>query len=93
MFLTRVVHELHMSYAHWESIPGPVSCRCPGGLLETPARWHKTICCAAHEMLQERSDSVCQKLKSSLFYDHVHLCCNHKLGRYITRLYEACPLS
>ena len=24
-------------------IPGPVSCRCPGGLLETPPRWHATI--------------------------------------------------
>ncbi len=26
-----------------QRIPGPVSCRCPGGLLETPPRWHATI--------------------------------------------------
>ena len=25
-----------------QRIPGPVSCRCPGGLLETPPRWHAT---------------------------------------------------
>ena len=24
-------------------IPGPVSCRCPSGSLETPPRWHATI--------------------------------------------------
>ncbi len=28
----------------WVTVPGPVSCRCPGGLLETPPRWHATIC-------------------------------------------------
>ncbi len=26
------------------SIPGPVSYRCLSGLLETPPRWHATIC-------------------------------------------------
>ena len=26
-----------------QRIPGPVSCRCPGGSLETPPRWHATI--------------------------------------------------
>ncbi len=26
-----------------QRIPGPVSCRCPSGLLETPPRWHATI--------------------------------------------------
>ena len=26
-----------------QRIPGPVSCRCPGGLLETLPRWHVTI--------------------------------------------------
>ncbi len=26
-----------------QRIPGPVSCRCPGGLWETPPRWHATI--------------------------------------------------
>ncbi len=26
-----------------QRIPGPVSCRCPSGLLETPSRWHATI--------------------------------------------------
>ncbi len=25
------------------SFPGPMSCRCPSGLLETPPRWHATI--------------------------------------------------
>ena len=27
-----------------QRIPGPVSCRCPNGLLETPPRWQATIC-------------------------------------------------
>ncbi len=26
-----------------QRIPGPVSCRCPNGSLETPPRWHATI--------------------------------------------------
>ncbi len=26
-----------------KGLPGPVSCRCPSGLLETPSRWHATI--------------------------------------------------
>ncbi len=26
-----------------QMIPGPVSCRCPSGSLETPPRWHATI--------------------------------------------------
>ncbi len=26
-----------------QRIPGPVSCRCLNGLLETPSRWHVTI--------------------------------------------------
>ncbi len=26
-----------------QRIPGPVSCRCPGGSLDTPPRWHVTI--------------------------------------------------
>ena len=25
-------------------VPGPMSCRCPSGLLETPSHWHATIC-------------------------------------------------
>ena len=27
----------------YQRIPGDVSCRCPGGSLETPPRWHATI--------------------------------------------------
>ncbi len=26
-----------------QRIPGPVSCHCRGGSLETPPRWHATI--------------------------------------------------
>ncbi len=26
-----------------QRIPGPVSCCCPSGLLETPSRWHGTV--------------------------------------------------
>ena len=26
-----------------QRIPSPVSCRCPGGSLETPPRWHATM--------------------------------------------------
>ncbi len=38
-----VFHCIHL-YIHEETlIPGPVSCRCPSGLLETPPRWHATI--------------------------------------------------
>ncbi len=28
-----------------QRIPGPMSCRCLSGLLETLPRWHATICC------------------------------------------------
>ena len=30
-------------YRYLAIIPGPVSCRCLGGLLKTPPRWHATI--------------------------------------------------
>ena len=42
-YLACIILRVHL----WKNqrIPGPVSCRCPGGSLETPLRWHATIYC------------------------------------------------
>ncbi len=46
LFCTSEKGESSVRFVHlWtdQRIPGPVSCRCPSGLLETPPRWHATI--------------------------------------------------
>ena len=42
LIVSRVLVLVHL----WtdQRITGPVCCWCPGGLLETPPRWHATIC-------------------------------------------------
>ena len=35
--------ESNVQFVPFKRIPGPVSCRCPGGSLETPPRWHVTV--------------------------------------------------
>ena len=50
-------------YLLWmdQRIPGPVSCRCPSGSLETPPRWHATISCINYNYRVVICDVTCHK--------------------------------
>ena len=53
-FLSRWLPNLLVGLVHlWmdQRIPGPVSCRCRGGSLETPPCWHATIYCCRPGMV------------------------------------------
>ncbi len=50
-----------------QRIPGPVSCRCPSGSLETPPRWHATIYYLQYRnLLNKGSAGSNSKIKSEL---------------------------
>ena len=49
-----------------------MSCRCPGGFLETPPRWHATVYYLAMNL---RSKNCISCIEYLLFYSSVEVTC------------------
>ncbi len=89
-FLPPQVGGSHVGLVHlWtdQRIPGPVSCRCPGGSLETPPRWHVTIykCEFKHQV------TLCSFVYSNYWYSLEYQ--YSTLGKMHYMYYLKCKLS